>query len=403
MKPRAPFSRRSSAPHTNDVRSLWEVNKYLWMTLGFLFLYLVVAQLQGELRVPFWSAGLLFALAVLDGASRSYLAYRRGGFLPDALAWCYTLCDMLLISFAIRFTGGLNSDLWLVYFVVMIFESLYSTRLQKLLIDVAVLLAYLLATLPQEFLQHPAPAPPVAFLRILIARYFFLVLVGSLGRRISLNGRKQDQELALLRAQMATTEERGRIAREIHDGLGHALVSSILRLELCARLIPRKPEEATELLKEEIPALRAAWNESRDLAFQLQPWEYEGADLPTVLRRHIARFAERTGLPVDLKVQEESWNIRPEMAFALTRIVQEALTNTAKHAHATHVEISLETTPDNRCRCTIQDDGEGFDPDATFGGVGLQGMRERVSKLGGDFQVVSEQGKGVRIVIIAPN
>ncbi|SRR5579884_151435 len=386
-------------------RQLWQINKYLWMSLAFVLIYLPIAQQQHLLRVPVWAAWVLFGLALADGGGRTYLAYRRGGNLTDSWAWFFTYLDIALISASIGVTGGIESDLWLLYFVVMTFESLFATPQAKHRIDVTIIAAYLLAALPYQLVSPPPAIPTLVFVRIMASRLFFLVVVGALGRRISANAAARNQELLLLREQMATGEERARIAREIHDGLGHALVSSILRLELCARLIPKAPEEAQTILKEEIPALRAAWNEGRDLAFHLRPWEMDAAredGLVDTLRRHIGRFAERTGLAVDLKVEGEDWRLRPEAAFGLMRIVQEALTNAAKHALPSVIEITLARAPRGSLTCVIRDDGKGFDVGAQHIGVGLLAMRERAEALGGELAITSALDAGTTITVTLP-
>src|SRR5205085_10219851 len=123
-------------------------------------------------------------------------------------------------------------------------------------------------------------------------RLFLLVIVGMFARRMSANRESRNLEVMRLRAQVAASDARARIAREIHDSLGHALVATILRLELCRRLIRTKPEEAEKMLTDEVPALRAAWNEGRDLVFHLRPWERDKCGLAATLRRHVGRFAE---------------------------------------------------------------------------------------------------------------
>jgi signal transduction histidine kinase len=387
----------------NDIRELWQINKYLWMSLGFVLVYLVVAEMQGLVSAPLWSAWLLFAMAIFEGASRSYFAYRRGGTLDRGWAWFYTYIDIALISVAVGITRGLDSDLWLLYFVVLIFESLYQTPRAKHILDVSIIVAYLLATLPFQLLTVPQPMPWSVFTRVFVSRLFFLILVSALGRRISSNAAERSRELLLLREQMATAEERARIAREIHDGLGHALVSTILRLELCARLIRTSPDEAEAMLKEEIPALRAAWNEGRDLAFHLRPWETdapEEASLAETLRRHIGRFAERTGASVTLRVEGGGNPMSQAAMFGLTRIVQEALTNAVKHAHATAIEVTLTDSPQGGLACAIADNGKGFAVDAPGAGVGLQAMRERAETLGGAFAIESAPGSGTKITVV---
>jgi signal transduction histidine kinase len=390
---------------SNRRRELWQINKYLWMCMAFVLVYLLIATAQHLFTAPLWVAWSVFGLAVADGGSRTLLAYRRGGTLPDSLSWAYTFLDLALISAAIGITGGLGSDLWLLYFVVMIFESLYAAPLSKRLMDGSVSAAYLLATLPHQL--HAAPPLSLAvYARILGSRLFFIILVSALGRRLSANAAARSRELMLLREQMAATEERARIAREVHDGLGHALVSSILRLELCARLIPRAPEEAEAILKAEVPALRAAWNEGRDLAFHLRPWEmdsYGAESLADILRRQIGRFAERTGLSVNLEVAGDDWKLRPETAFGLMRIVQEALTNAARHAQPTRIEVRLDRPAKGWVRCAIQDDGRGFEMTGGQTGVGLLAMRERAEALGGTLEITSAPGAGTTLRATVPD
>jgi signal transduction histidine kinase len=382
---------------------MWRVNKYTWLSLGFALVYLLLAQAQRLLDVVPWVAWLLFVLALVDSIARTALAYRRGGRLEGWTSTVFNGLDLLLITLAISITGGIRSDLWLLYFVVVIFESMYATPRVQRLLNIYIALLYLLSTLPHQYLPHPEPMP--MFARQLCTRLFFLTMISALARRISVDAQMRDLELMRLREQMATGEERARIAREIHDSLGHALVSTILRLELCARLIRREPEEAEKLLQEEIPAIRAAWNEGRDLAFHLQPWEAEVGDepLPETLRRHIGRFAERIGLSVTLKAEEGAWRLRPATSYAVTRIVQEALTNAVRYAQATHIEVALAADGTGWLVCTITDNGKGFDLQRAHGGVGLQSMRERAESLGGKLEIASAPGQGVRVKLVLPS
>ena len=121
-----------------------------------------------------------------------------------------------------------------------------------------------------------------------------------------------------------------------------------------------------------------------------------------MLRRHIGRFADRTGLVVDLKTEREDWRLRPEAAFGLTRIVQEALTNAAKHAQATRIEVTLSQPPSGGILCTICDNGRGFDPNDRQAGFGLLAMRERAESLGGTLEIETAPGCGVKISVTLP-
>lgn len=392
---------------------MWQLNKYLWMSLGFLLVYIPLAYRQGVFEAPFGVVCAVYCAGIVEGGARTWLGLRTHGNLNPRASALFNNLEIALMTVAIGISGGIHSDLWLLYFVVMMFESLYATRRRKNWLDLKMTCFYLLGTLPRQFL--PAYADPVhIYARLFLSHLFFLIIVSAVARRISVNNEERSRELALLREQRAAAEERARIAREVHDSLGHALVSTILRLELARRLVTRDPVEAENILREEVPALRAAWNEGRDLAFHLRPWEemMQGENLPALLRRHIARFAERAGLQISLRVQDESvsahveetaWQLSPALTFALTRIAQEALTNAAKHAQATEIAVTLSRLPHNRIACVIKDNGRGFDVETQKAGVGLHSMRERAEALGGTFTLESAPGQGTTVRVEIKN
>jgi signal transduction histidine kinase len=385
-------------PLAGNLRQMWHLNKYLWMSLGFVLLYIPLAIAQNLIIVPTWTVWLLFGLSVIDGICRTAIALHLGGNLPAPLAWVFTVIELGLIAAAIAVTGGIQSELWLLYFVVTIFESMYATPHEKRILNLIVVTSYLLATLiVQTHPQHTLPAPQ--FWRILGTHVFFIIIVGSLGRRISANMMERNKEIARLREEVAVGEERARIAREVHDGLGHALVGSILQLELARKLVKRDPDEAETILQTEIPAIRAAWNEGRDLAFHLRPWETDGGSLTQTLERHLRRFADRTGIVTDFASDGETENLPPDIAFVLTRVVQEALTNAAKHAQATHIHLHLTRTP-TQITLTLRDNGIGFDAQRAGSGIGLASMRERLAALGGTLEITGEMGRGTTLTAV---
>ena len=398
-------------------RQMWQLNKYMWMSLAFLLVYIPLAYRQGVFEAPFAIVCGLYCAGIAEGGLRTWLGAHNGGSLAPRLAALFNNLEIALITVAIAISGGIHSDLWLLYFVVMMFESLYATRRNKTFLDIKMTACYLVGTLPRQLLPDTAD-PPHIYARLFLSHLFFLITVSALARRISVNNEERNRELTLLLEQRATAEERARIAREVHDSLGHALVSSILRLELAARLVTRNPHEAEAILREEVPALRAAWNEGRDLAFHLRSWDdmTAGEDLPALLRRHIARFAERTGMHITLEVEGETegeawgqpaedgkrWQVRPALSYALTRVVQEALTNAARHAHAANVVITLSQPAPHQIECMIMDDGIGFDMQTQAVGIGMASMRERIETLGGTFSLQSAPGLGttIRVEII---
>jgi signal transduction histidine kinase len=371
----------------------WQTNKYLWMTLLFVAVYILLASRQGKLSVSIPVACGIFALAIVNAAARTWSAWTLGGANDDRRSWFFNLIDIALISAAVHVTGGIESELWLLYMVLFISEALYATYIQTRLVLAILCLCYLAVTLPAQW--------SAAYALTLASRLFFLVLVAQFARRLAHNREARNRELAALQEQIAASEERARIAREVHDGLGHALVSVILRLELCLRLLKRDPAQAEEMLKEEIPALRAAWNEGRDLAFHLRPWESDPAGFAPGLRRHLSRFAERTGIAVEMQITPENLSLPAEAEMGLTRILQEALTNIARHSRASGVTVNI-AAEGRRLRCMIRDNGVGFAPEAQAGGFGLNAMRERAERLGGQFELSSRPQEGTTIEVTLP-
>jgi signal transduction histidine kinase len=375
-------------PMKSSTRDMWEVNKYLWICLLFAAWFIYAAKSRGWITVPLPYAYAIYGLAILNGALRSIRGFRHGGN-EGIYGWLFTLVDLILISAAVRITNGLYSELWLAYYVLLVSEALYSTTVQTTLLNACIVAGYVGAT------WHMRDAP--SYWITIVTRMFFVVVVGSFGLRLSTDRERRQRELARLSEQVAASDERARIAREVHDGLGHALVASILRLELCRRLLKRDPEQAERILEEEVPALRAAWNEGRNLAFHLRPWERDPAGFSHSLRRHVSRFAERTGIAVTLDIDDtRDWNLPADVEIAVTRIVQEALTNVARHAQASAVQIRVERNDNNIC-CAIEDDGQGFDAESPRASFGLNAMRERAENPGGSFTLESGPGRGTTI------
>ena len=322
-------------------QQLMRVNKYVWLCLTFVLAYFLLVGERSPFDTPRSVVWGVFALAVASVTARTFLALRRLGSAVNSNR-LFNHIDISLIGLGIAVTSGIDSDLWLLYFALMTFAALYAAPSGQRTIDFGVSVLYILATLPHQLQPHTALPAPI-YLRILGTRLFFLLVVSALTRRLRADAEARSQEVLRLREQMASADERARVAREVHDSLGHMMVSTLLRLDLCARLMEVNPPEAKEILHEEIPALRAAWNEARDMAFHLRPWEADIAPegLIEALRQRCRLFAGRMGLIVEVVAKDENCKLRPESAFEMIRIVQEALTNAAKHAQASHIDVTL--------------------------------------------------------------
>jgi signal transduction histidine kinase len=194
--------------------------------------------------------------------------------------------------------------------------------------------------------------------------------------------------------------ERRRLARELHDETGQALTSILLGLKRVEEAKSR--EEARDLtvgLREQIvQTLRSV----RRLAVELRPQALDDFGLVPALDRLGEAFAEGSGITVDVQANLDSRRLPAEIETALYRIVQEALTNVAKHAGATRVSVVV-TRREGLVMAVVEDDGQGFGAaGGEGGGLGLVGMKERVGLLGGRLAIESTEGAGTTIVAEVP-
>jgi signal transduction histidine kinase len=190
--------------------------------------------------------------------------------------------------------------------------------------------------------------------------------------------------------------ERRRLARELHDETGQALTSILLGLRSLEDFVdgPDGRAAVADIRRLVVETLQ----DVRRLAVELRPKALDDFGLEAALERLAESFAEQTGLAVDFVARLGDEQLHAEVATALYRIVQEGLTNVAKHAQARTVSVLL-TRKNGRVALVIEDDGRGFDPDSPADGFGLQGMRERVDLLGGSLQVESRAGAGTTLAV----
>jgi signal transduction histidine kinase len=195
--------------------------------------------------------------------------------------------------------------------------------------------------------------------------------------------------------------ERKRLARELHDETGQALTSILLGL--------RSIEDATRdnpQVRESVLALRelvvSTLHDVRRLAVELRPKALDDFGLVPALERLAETFAEQTEVDVHVQATLGEERLDPEIETALYRIVQEALTNVVKHAQAQTISVVL-TKKGDSVTALIEDDGQGFDPSQGVGdGLGLLGMRERITLLRGRVAVESSEGSGTVVVVEVP-
>jgi two-component system sensor histidine kinase UhpB len=203
----------------------------------------------------------------------------------------------------------------------------------------------------------------------------------------------------------AQEEERKRIARELHDETSQVLTSLLISLALLEETVsePTARSRIADTRALAHQTLRAV----RNLSIDLRPSALDDLGLLPALRWYIKEYQQKCGIEVDLTTTGFKERLSPEMETAIYRIVQESLTNTAKHARARKVWVSL-VEDGQRVRAQVRDDGAGFDVQAVLKtpwqgrGLGLAGMKERASLLKGNVQIVSQPGNGTAIDITFP-
>lgn len=207
--------------------------------------------------------------------------------------------------------------------------------------------------------------------------------------------------------ELAISDERARIAREIHDGVAQSLAFLALRLDVVGKQISKDPSKAESEIKAASGLLREQIKEVRRSIFALRPIDLEKYGLLETLRRYVVDFGEQNGIRSNFIVYGET-RLSPADEATLFRILQESLNNVAKHASAKEVYVTLESTAEHST-LSIQDDGRGFDPlqvsgrVSSAGGLGLVQMRERLEIRGGNYRVSSQLGGGTLVEATIPH
>jgi signal transduction histidine kinase len=211
---------------------------------------------------------------------------------------------------------------------------------------------------------------------------------------------EQLREYALQIEDFAAVQERNRIAREIHDSLGHALTALNVQLQTANKLWQVDVSRARTFLSQAQRLGEIAIKEVRQSVNTLRADFQEEEPLEDAIASLIEDFKQATGITIQKRININVV-LPSSVVKALYRIVQEALTNICKHAQATEVCIELNTNLE-AVNLAIADNGKGFDLDCQKKGFGLQGMQERVAALQGSLRLESSYGKGCQLYIQIP-
>jgi signal transduction histidine kinase len=249
-----------------------------------------------------------------------------------------------------------------------------------------------------------------AVIGVIIFRTLLFLLVGYFINSLITEQRRQNHKFEQANRQLAlqakalealaTSRERNRLARELHDTLAHSLSALAVQLEAVSALWDSNPQRSHDLMEQSLTMTRNGLNEARRAIQSLRITPLEDLGLLLALRNLAISSAERNVATIDIRMPNELPALGPEVEHGIYRIVEEALRNIEQHARASHVDLWLEQK-DHLLTLTIHDNGHGFisdwaDQEDRFG---LRGMRERAEEIGGRMSIASQPGVGSTILL----
>lgn len=212
---------------------------------------------------------------------------------------------------------------------------------------------------------------------------------------------QQLQAYAARVEELAVSQERNRLAREMHDALGHRLTVAAVQLEGAERLIPADPARAGRMVHTVHEEVVDTLAELRRAVATLRTPLDENLSLPAALTRLVTGFGEATGIKTHLMLPEALPLVPDSQRMALYRVAQEALTNIKRHSQARQAWLELSLDKDGLA-LLVKDNGRGFNVDTVQTGFGLLGLRERAEFLNGAVHILSHPGQGTQICFHLP-
>ncbi len=366
-----------------------------WIRLGFSIAAIVVIQLNPERAARFPGLSyfslysfFIYSLIILYVTRNEKVASGKIGFTTTCL-------DLFWVSMMVYSTGGSRTPFFVFYlFPVITASSRYGMKGGLLVAVVGV-------TLYGFIRFDPSSENPLGIDTFIIRSIYMLVLAYIFGF-LSEFEKKQNQRLMTLyktAGEVATREERHRIARELHDRLLQILASLTLRLEACRRHLMQSPGDLSHELQSMEEAARSSMEDIRQFLAGRETHALAPGTLIEKLREEGRFLRDGLGLRVIVESEPEELTLAPEVEQQLYYVLREGLMNIARHANASRAEVLLKQN-EKEIRGELRDDGVGFNMARIkngHNGLGLGAMKERVEKLGGILSIETAPGKGTRI------
>lgn len=209
------------------------------------------------------------------------------------------------------------------------------------------------------------------------------------------------REYAMQAEELAAARERNRIAREIHDSLGHYLTVANVQLNAAKALWPDQPDRAWEAIGKAQSLTREGLQDVRRSVASLRSSPLENSTLPEAVQ-HFAEKATTTDSVTTVAIRGQPRPLTPQAELSLYRAAQEGLTNARRHATATQIRMTLDYTIGDVVMLSVADDGRGVAEESVRTGFGLLGLRERAQLLGGRFGIETRPGAGFTLHFEVP-
>lgn len=256
------------------------------------------------------------------------------------------------------------------------------------------------------FKRKDGSSVPVEISASIMKNGNFMAIVRDISerKRIQEQVKKYNEELKLLTAHLLLVreEERKRIGREVHDELGQQMTAIKMDIAWIDKKISAEETQIKLKLKNVNELLDGSNASVRRIISELRPSALDEFGLMNALEWHGKQFTSSSGVPVNIQSSQELIRVPEKIATCIYRVYQESLTNVARYANATHVNIIMELRQESIV-VTIEDDGDGFEPESiSRKSFGILGMKERVQSLNGVFNLFSVKNKGTVVQVVLP-
>lgn len=223
--------------------------------------------------------------------------------------------------------------------------------------------------------------------------------IGQLADR--LDGMAEElQELVHKRQELAVTQERNRLARDLHDSAKQLALAASFQIATARELFERDPQTAARSLEEAEKLVDKVRTELTDLIHELRSTNTDGREFTEIVRTYATEWAHASGVGIQLDLQAVD-NLPLEAEETLYRIMQEALANISRHSGAKQAYIQIQQQ-DGEIQLSVRDDGKGFNRQSSSSGMGLASMQERAEAIGGYTRITSQPGAGTEVRVVLP-